>query len=161
MTFNAAGFERGANRSLPPQSPWPDVDEGWSRAVFTDRRLKRDFVADQRFGQLPVRSLTFECKWCGQHRTVKVDDSTGTFGRDRSVQSSGGLYSTAGISACAGKARNARSLVGPESVFGKHRASYYSPLARHSGRQHGKSGQYPSTVTQQAFLVQLWCFICC
>jgi hypothetical protein len=31
--------------------------------------------------------LTFECKWCGQHKTVKVGDLIGMFGRDRSVQS--------------------------------------------------------------------------
>ena len=76
-----------AIRSLPRQSRWPDVDEGWWQAVLTDRRPRRENAVDQRLGQLPVKSLTFECKWCGRHRTVKVDDLIGMFGRDRSVQS--------------------------------------------------------------------------
>jgi hypothetical protein len=73
--------------SLPRQSPWPAVDEGWWQAVLTDRRLQRENAVDQRLGRLPVKSLTFECKWCGRHRTVKVDDLIGTFGRDRSIRS--------------------------------------------------------------------------
>jgi hypothetical protein len=72
--------------ALPRQSPWPNVDEGWCQAVLTDRRLRRE-GADQRLDQLPVKSLTFECKWCGRHTTVKVDDLIGMFGRDRSVES--------------------------------------------------------------------------
>jgi hypothetical protein len=73
--------------SLPRQSAWPDVDEGWWQAILTDRRLRREKAVDQLLGQLPVKSLTFECKWCGRHRTVKVDDLIRMFGRDRSVQS--------------------------------------------------------------------------
>jgi hypothetical protein len=76
-----------AIRALPRQSPWPDVDEGWWQAVLTDRRLRRENAVDQLLGQLPVKSLTFECKWCGRHTTVKVDDLIGMFGRDRSVES--------------------------------------------------------------------------
>src|SRR5580704_3874895 len=51
-----------AIRSLPRRSPWPDVDEGWWDAVLTDRRLRRENGVDQFLGQLPVKSLTFECK---------------------------------------------------------------------------------------------------
>jgi hypothetical protein len=76
-----------AIRALPRQSPWPDVDEGWWQAVLTDRRLRRENAVDQLLGQLPVKSLTFKCKWCDRHRTVKVDDLIGMFRRDRSVQS--------------------------------------------------------------------------
>jgi hypothetical protein len=51
-----------AIRSLPRQSPWPDVDEGWWQAVLTDRPLRREGTADRRLDQLPVKSLTFKCK---------------------------------------------------------------------------------------------------
>jgi two-component sensor histidine kinase len=45
--------------------------------ALADRRLRRENAVDQLLGRLSVKSLTFECKWCGQHRTVKVDDLIG------------------------------------------------------------------------------------
>jgi hypothetical protein len=79
-----------AIRSLPRQSPWPDVDEGWWQAVLTDRRLRPEGGAAARLDQLPVKSLTFECNWCNRRRTLKVADLIGMFGRDRSVRSIAG-----------------------------------------------------------------------
>jgi hypothetical protein len=104
----------GVIRSLSRQSPWPDVDEGWWWAILTDRRLKREATADQVLGRLPVKSLTIECKWCGRHRTVKVDDLIGMFGRASAYSQSGGMSSTAKISARAAKAMSVRLLIGLE-----------------------------------------------
>jgi hypothetical protein len=88
-----------AIRSLPTRAPWPEVDEdGWWREVLRDRRLKRsaakslsdkDEDAGQRLDQLPVKSLTFSCEWCGQRATLKVGELIAMFGRDRNVRSIG------------------------------------------------------------------------
>jgi hypothetical protein len=78
-----------AIRSLPQQSPWPEVDDGWWQSVLNDRWLKRDAVGDQRLDQLPVKSLTFHCKRCGQRAIVKIDELIRMFGPERNVRSVG------------------------------------------------------------------------
>jgi hypothetical protein len=87
-----------AIRSLPTRA-WTEVDEeGWWREVLADRRLRRsaakslsekDEDAGQRLDHLPVKSLTFSCKWCGQCATLKVGELIAMFGRERNVRSIG------------------------------------------------------------------------
>jgi hypothetical protein len=117
----------GAIRSLPRKSPWPEVDEGWWKAVLSDRLLRRQGGADRRLDQVPLKSLTFKCKWCGQSATLKIEDLLRMFGPDRNVRSIGGMYSIAAINAHDAKARTARSLTRLDSIFDCHRGSLVSP----------------------------------
>jgi len=88
-----------AIRSLPGNTPWPEIDEeAWWKDVLADRRLRlpkdkrlseQSRPAGLRLDRLPCKALRFACKNCGQQCTATVAELSRRFGSDRNVRTIG------------------------------------------------------------------------